>query len=163
VVRGKFSFELISRSPEETIRLGKILGEGLKAGDVVALTGELGSGKTVLTQGIAQGLGVPQGYVVASPTFTLINEYPGKGTHLYHLDVYRLTGSSDLAEVGYEEYLLGSGVTVIEWAEKILDVIPDNAFFIVFSYLDDQQRSIEISGRGHRIASLQLALKDGGG
>jgi tRNA threonylcarbamoyladenosine biosynthesis protein TsaE len=162
VVREKVSFDMISRSSEETFRLGKILGAGLRTGDVVALTGELGSGKTVLTQGIAQGLGVPTGYVVTSPTFTLINEYPGKETHLYHLDVFRLTGSSDLAEVGYEEYILGDGVMVIEWAEKILDAIPDDAFFIVLSYIDDNERRIEISGGRDTIASLQRTLKEGG-
>ena len=86
------SLVLISKSPTETFRIGRILGEGLTGGDCVALTGELGAGKTCLTQGIADGLGVPDGYVVTSPTFTLINEYPGRKTSLYHLDVYRLSG-----------------------------------------------------------------------
>jgi len=98
---------LLSKSPEETFRIGRILADGLKAGDVVALTGELGSGKTCLTQGIANGLGVPESYVVTSPTFTLINEYQGRQVDLYHLDVYRLTGCADLAEMGYDEYLSG--------------------------------------------------------
>jgi tRNA threonylcarbamoyladenosine biosynthesis protein TsaE len=108
---------LFSKSPSETFRIGRILGETLKGGDCVALTGELGAGKTCFTQGIARGLGVPDAYVVTSPTFTLLNEYPGKDTALYHLDVYRLTGSADLAEMGYEEYLQGGGVMVIEWAD----------------------------------------------
>lgn len=81
------SFVLISKSPSETFRIGRILGEGLKRGDCVALSGELGAGKTCLTQGIAKGMGVPDGYAVTSPTFTLINEYPGKDAALYHLDI----------------------------------------------------------------------------
>src|SRR5665647_2885496 len=100
------SLILISKSPTETFSIGRLLGEGLTEGDCVALTGELGAGKTCLTQGIAAGLGVPDCYVVTSPTFTLINEYPGGDAILYHLDVYRLTGSEDLLEMGYEEYLL---------------------------------------------------------
>jgi tRNA threonylcarbamoyladenosine biosynthesis protein TsaE len=155
VVRGEVIFDMISRSSDETYRLGKIIGERLRAGDIVALTGELGSGKTVLTQGIASGLGVPAGYAVTSPTFTLINEYPGKKTALYHLDVYRLTG--------YEEYILGGGVMVIEWAEKIAEAIPDEALFVSFSYLDENERRIEISGCRDTIVSLKRTLKEEGG
>jgi tRNA threonylcarbamoyladenosine biosynthesis protein TsaE len=162
VVRGEVIFDMISKSPEETYQLGKIMGKRLKAGDIVALTGELGSGKTVLTQGIASGLGVPASYAVTSPTFTLINEYPGKKTALYHLDVYRLTGSADLVELGYEEYILGDGVTVIEWAEKIADAIPDEALFVSFSYLGENERRIEISGFKDMIVSLKRTLKEGG-
>src|SRR5512140_3510402 len=101
---------LFSNGPSETFRIGWILGEILKDGDCVALTGELGAGKTCLTQGIAKGLGVPDSYAVTSPTFTLLNEYPGRESALYHLDVYRLAGSGDLMEMGYEEYLSGGGV-----------------------------------------------------
>jgi len=82
---------LISRSAEDTQIIGKIIGENLSNGDVVALIGELGSGKTCITQGIARGIGVPEEYQITSPTFTLINEYPGKTT-LYHVDIYRLSG-----------------------------------------------------------------------
>ncbi len=162
VVRGEVIFDMISKSPEETYQLGKIMGERLRAGDIVALTGELGSGKTVLTQGIASGLGVPAGYAVTSPTFTLINEYPGKKMSLYHLDVYRLTGSEDLFELGYEEYILGGGVMVIEWAEKIAEAIPDKALFVSFSYLDENERRLEISGCRDTIVSLKRTLKEGG-
>ena len=105
MVRQRDSLILISKNPLDTFCIGRALGESLTRGDCVALTGELGAGKTCLTQGIAAGLGVPDGYVVTSPTFTLINEYPGKKTSLYHFDVYRLSGSVDLEEMGYEEYL----------------------------------------------------------
>jgi tRNA threonylcarbamoyladenosine biosynthesis protein TsaE len=153
---------LLSSSPEETFRIGKVLADILEAGDVVALTGELGSGKTCLTQGIANGLGVPEDYVVTSPTFTLINEYPGRQANLYHLDVYRLTGWADLAEMGYDEYLSGRGIMVVEWAEKVLEVIPDDAFFVVMTYLDENMRRIEFSGCRNRIDSWKRVLKKAG-
>jgi tRNA threonylcarbamoyladenosine biosynthesis protein TsaE len=153
---------LLSKSPQETFRIGRTLAEGLEAGDVVALTGELGSGKTCLTQGIASGLGVPESYAVTSPTFTLINEYPGRQLVLYHLDVYRLTGCADLAEMGYDEYLFGGGVMVIEWAEKVLEAIPANALFVVMTYLDEHVRRMELSGRRDRIGFWEKALKEGG-
>jgi tRNA threonylcarbamoyladenosine biosynthesis protein TsaE len=152
------SLVLISKSPMETLRIGSLLGAGLKGGDCVALTGELGAGKTCLTQGIAKGLGVPDSYVVASPTFTLINEYPGKETALYHLDVYRLTGSEELEEIGYREYLTQGGVVVIEWAEKIFDSIPEEALRVTFSYLDENVRKIEISDDADKLCSWKQAL-----
>lgn len=153
---------LLSKSPEETFRIGRILADGLEAGDVVALTGELGSGKTCLTQGIANGLGVPESYVVTSPTFTLINEYPGRQVDLYHLDVYRLTGYADLAEMGYDEYLSGRGVMVIEWAEKVLEAVPVDALFVVMTYLEENVRKIELSGCRDRIGFWEKTLKEGG-
>lgn len=145
------SLVLISRSPEETRRIGWHLGAGLRRGDCVALQGELGAGKTCLTQGIAGGLGVPDCYVVASPTFTLINEYPGKEAALFHLDVYRLTGDADLEEIGYREYLARGGVLVIEWAEKIPGSIPDRALWVTLSYLDENSRKIVMSDTADRI------------
>ncbi len=153
---------LLSKSTEETFRIGRILADGLEAGDVVALTGELGSGKTCLTQGIANGLGVPESYVVASPTFTLINEYPGRQVDLYHLDVYRLAGCADLAETGYDEYLSGRGVMVIEWAEKVLEAVPVDALFVVMTYLEENVRKIEISCCRDRIGFWEKTLKEGG-
>lgn len=153
---------LISRSPEETFRIGKALAEDLEAGDVVALTGELGTGKTCLTQGIASGLGVSDRYAVTSPTFTLINEYPGQRLNLYHLDVYRLAGSAELAEMGWDEYLYGDGVVVVEWAEKVLEALPHKSLFVVMTYLDENERRIEISDRKNRIGSCENLLKRGG-
>jgi tRNA threonylcarbamoyladenosine biosynthesis protein TsaE len=158
----KTSLILFSKSPPETFRIGRILGEGLKRGDCVALTGELGTGKTCLTQGIAKGMGVPDCYAITSPTFTLINEYPGRDAALYHLDVYRLTGSADLLEMGFEEYLLGSGVMVIEWAEKIMDSIPEEALSIGFSYLNEYVRKIEITRCPEGIDFWELGLNKGG-
>ena len=155
------SYKLISRDPRETSYIGRVLGENLHGGDVVALVGELGAGKTCLTQGIARGLGIPESYQVTSPTFTLMNEYPGK-TALYHLDMYRLSGVRELEEMGYEEYLGGDGVLVIEWAEKIRDILPDETLFISLTYLDENRREIDIYGRVERIALILAALKKEG-
>ena len=152
---------LISSDPEETFRIGRILGETLTEGAIVALIGELGAGKTSLTQGIARGVGVPEGYAITSPTFTLINEYPGR-LNLVHLDVYRLSGSPDLLDLGYEEYFFGKNVTVIEWAEKIQDVLPDKSLFITLTYLDHTLRRIEISGEKSQVIGITGALKNGG-
>ncbi len=156
------SVVFISKSPAETVRFGRILGEGLKAGDVVALTGELGSGKTCLTQGIASGLGVPENYVITSPTFTLINEYPGREAALIHVDLYRLQGAQDLADTGFEEYISGGGVMVIEWAERIPDVVPDGAVCVALTYMDENIRKLELSCCRDRIGRWGELLKEGG-
>ena len=107
-----------TKSSEETFKLGQILGEVLTAGDCVALFGTLGSGKTLLTQGIARGMNVPENVYVTSPTFTLINEYPGR-VPIYHVDLYRISDEDELIELGLDDLLGGDGVVVIEWAEKL--------------------------------------------
>ncbi len=140
--------ELISHSVDDTINLGTFIGKNLREGSIVALMGDLGSGKTCITQGIARGLGVSEKYYITSPTFTLINEYPGR-VPLYHLDVYRLSGSADLRDMGYEEYFFGEGVIVVEWAEKIDDIIPSDSIFIWLKYLDEGKREITISCTGN--------------
>ena len=91
----------------------------------------------------------------------LINEYPGR-LNLVHLDVYRLSGSSDLMDLGYEEYFFGKNVTVIEWAEKIGDVLPEKSLFITLTYLENTLRRIEISGEGEQVMRINSALKNGG-
>jgi tRNA threonylcarbamoyladenosine biosynthesis protein TsaE len=151
VTAERSSVVLISKNPAETVRIGRILGEGLKAGDVVALTGELGSGKTCLTQGIACGLGVPENYAVTSPTFTLINEYPGRKAALFHVDLYRLQGAADLADTGFEEYLSGGGV-----------MVPDGALCVALTYLEENVRKIELSGCRDRIGRWERIIKEGG-
>jgi tRNA threonylcarbamoyladenosine biosynthesis protein TsaE len=150
-----------SRSAEETFAMGKILGGVLEGGDVVALIGDLGTGKTCLTQGIARGLGVPDGYAVTSPTFTLINEYPGKHV-LYHLDVYRLEGAQDMEDIGYEEFLFGKGVTVIEWAEKIREILPETTLYIEMTYLDEKNRAFVMAGQEDKMKIVIEALENGG-
>ncbi|MGQ9628727.1 MAG: tRNA (adenosine(37)-N6)-threonylcarbamoyltransferase complex ATPase subunit type 1 TsaE [bacterium] len=138
---------IISRSPEETLSIGERIGQALAPGDILALEGDLGTGKTVLTKGIAKGLGVDSEDVVTSPTFTLINEYRGRGgLPIYHFDIYRLDGPRDLVDLGYEEYFYGEGVTIIEWADKIAPLIPPSAFRIELSFVEgaDTHRRITL-------------------
>lgn len=152
---------LITKSPGKTLNLGRILGEFLGCGDVVALVGELGAGKTCLTQGIARGVGVPEKYEITSPTFTLINEYPGR-INLYHMDLYRLAGIRDLEDTGYEEYFLGKGVVVVEWAEKVRENMPRETLWVYIDYLSEDEREIRISGNMNKKEQLIRALRRGG-
>ncbi len=153
-------FDLISKGPEDTMDIGRIIGKNLVGGDVVALVGELGAGKTCLTQGIAKGLGISDNYYITSPTFTLINEYPGK-IPLYHMDVYRLSGSIELEDMGCKEYFYGTGVVVIEWAEKVLDLLPEETFIISLDHVDSSERKINVSCKSGLSRVIGM-LKEGG-
>jgi tRNA threonylcarbamoyladenosine biosynthesis protein TsaE len=113
-----------TRSEEETLALGRRLGEEASPGDVIALTGEIGVGKTVLTRGFARGLGIEEG--ISSPTFTILLIHEEGRIPLYHFDVYRIEEPEEMEEVGFDEYMDGDGVCLIEWAEKIADLLPDN-------------------------------------
>lgn len=110
--------------PEETFELGKKLSENIKAGSIVTLSGDLGTGKTVFAQGFAKGLGIDE--PVNSPTFTIVQVYNEGKIPLYHFDVYRIADTEEMYEIGYEEYFYGEGVCLIEWAELIEDILPDN-------------------------------------
>ena len=118
---------MISSSAEQTFALGERIGAVLEQGDVIALFGGLGSGKTLLAKGIALGLGVRE--AVTSPTYTIVSEYSGT-LPLYHIDAYRLQGIDDFLALGGEEYLYGSGVCVVEWSERIVGALPPHAFRI---------------------------------
>ncbi|HOQ01637.1 MAG TPA: tRNA (adenosine(37)-N6)-threonylcarbamoyltransferase complex ATPase subunit type 1 TsaE [Acetivibrio clariflavus] len=113
---------IITYSQDETVQVGKVLGSILEKGDVVLLSGDLGTGKTAFTKGIALALGVED--YITSPTFTIVNEYRGN-IPLYHFDVYRIADPDEMYDIGFEEYLYGDGVVVIEWAELIRDILPD--------------------------------------
>jgi len=161
VIEDRYEVTLFSMSPEDTVRIGRALGAVLEAGDIVALIGDLGTGKTCLTSGIARGLGVPEAYFITSPTFTLINEYPGR-IPLAHLDMYRLSGAADLDDIGIDEYFYGNGVMVIEWAEKIRELLPEKAFHIFLRHNGDDKRKIEISVKFDKRAKLRKELEEGG-
>ena len=150
-----------SRSPEETFLIGKIIGLNLIEKDIVALVGDLGAGKTCLAQGIARGLGVPDEYQITSPSFTLINEYQGR-IMLYHFDLYRLSRASEMEDMGYEEYFFGQGVSVIEWADKVTDILPHESLFVLINYTDENERNIIISGQEKKIAMISEELGNGG-
>jgi len=155
------TFRFITEGAEETVKAGARFASTLEAGDIVGLCGELGTGKTCFTKGMAQGLGVPARYLVTSPSFVVMNEYPGR-VPLYHFDVYRLTGAADLIAMGYEDYFYGRGVTVIEWADKIRELIPPHAFMVFLSYVDVDRREVEISGSDARIQHIGKVMREGG-
>jgi tRNA threonylcarbamoyladenosine biosynthesis protein TsaE len=123
---------------EQTEKLGKSLGKCLSKGDFVALTGDLGAGKTAFTKGVAKGLGIKDD--VTSPTFTIINEYPGP-VPLAHMDVYRLKSLQELENIGFDDYLDGY-VVVMEWADKVKELLPEDVLWIDFKVLDNSHRQI---------------------
>lgn len=145
--------EIKTHSPDETILLGEAIGRGAGGGLVIALIGEMGSGKTKLTQGIAKGLGVPEDFRVTSPTFTLINEYPGR-FFLYHFDLYRISGPDDLLDLGYEEYFYGEGIVVLEWAERAKNLLPTERIDVEISILGEDHRKFVFGFRGGIFDSL---------
>ena len=115
---------LESRSAEQTFQIGVRLGQKAKPGQVYTLTGDLGVGKTVFTQGFAKGLGIEE--PVCSPTFTIVQEYGEGRLPFYHFDVYRIGDVEEMDEVGYEDYIMGQGVSLIEWAGLIEEILPEN-------------------------------------
>ena len=126
--------EFISNSYEETLDFAANLGFG--AGSVICLYGDLGAGKTAFVQGLAKGLGVTE--YITSPTFTIVNVYESGRMPLYHFDMYRLADSDEAYEIGYEEYVYGNGISVIEWPENIADILPENRYDITISKDNDQ-------------------------
>jgi tRNA threonylcarbamoyladenosine biosynthesis protein TsaE len=140
-----------SHSPEQTRRLGMRLGKLSQAGDVFLLTGNLGSGKTCLTQGIARGLGVKE--YAFSPSFVIVREYHGR-LPLYHIDFYRLDRIEEIADLGLDEYFHGQGVCVVEWADKGTALMPEEHLLINLSYISDTERALSLEPRGHRYAEL---------
>jgi len=131
-----------SRSPDETYAIASDFAERLRPGDVIALVGELGAGKTRFVQGLAHGLGVSDSTYVRSPSFTLMNEYDGGRLRLYHFDFYRLVEPEELGDLGLDEYFYGDGVTVVEWADRFPGSMPDKAKTIEFSIAGESERDI---------------------
>ncbi len=154
---------LRTESPAETVRLGRRIGRRLRAGDVVLLQGDLGTGKTVVAQGIGRGLGV--GDPVKSSSFVLVNEYQGR-LRMYHADLYRLEDPEQVAELALEENA-AAGVLVVEWPERALDELPPEHLLVRLEWSDrgapaGRERHITIDGRGARHQSLLERLKAGG-
>jgi len=131
----------ITKTPDETIDLGRKIGRLLKKGDILAMQGTLAAGKTTITKGIAESLGVTD--TITSPTFCLISEYEGK-MPLYHMDVYRLEGTDDFENLGTDDMLYGEGISIIEWSEKIMDALPKKTIILKLEPQDDGSRIITI-------------------
>ncbi|MBI4288916.1 MAG: tRNA (adenosine(37)-N6)-threonylcarbamoyltransferase complex ATPase subunit type 1 TsaE [Chloroflexi bacterium] len=149
VVKGWFSFT--SRSPRDTQLLGRTLGSLAEPGDVFLLVGQLGAGKTCLVQGLARGLGVSD--YVASPSFVLMREYKGR-LPLYHVDLYRLENPAEIADLGLDDYFYGNGVSVVEWADRALQLFPPQHLLIEISVVSARRRDITLKGIGPRHEDL---------
>lgn len=142
-----FDFNFISENENETKLIGENLGRNVTSGTVIALIGNLGAGKTIFTQGIARGMNIQE---PNSPTFVIMRSYEGE-LPLHHFDVYRLEGSSEFEGIGYEEFIYGNGVSVIEWADKIEDVLPDSTVIIEISNFEkDKENSRTINVKGNQ-------------
>jgi tRNA threonylcarbamoyladenosine biosynthesis protein TsaE len=144
-------------SPEGTQSLAERLGQLLQPGDVVALVGELGSGKTLFSQGLARGLGVPKNFYITSPTFAIINEYPGR-VPFYHLDLYRVNHRAELSALGLEEILYGRGAVAIEWAERLGEDLPAERLEVHLAFVGEEERDITFSAFGDGSARCLASL-----
>lgn len=142
----------------ETVRLGQKLGQSLACGMIVLLHGDLGAGKTTLVKGVAKAFAVEQ--PVTSPTFSLLNTYRGD-RELAHIDAYRLNGAREGFEAGLEDYLPGEGVTMVEWPEKIAELLPADVLELKFSYLDEgKRRRVEINAKGEAYNKVIQKLEE---
>ena len=149
----RFTFETTTHSVEETRAFGERLGRHITAGTTIALTGDLGSGKTAFVQGIARGLHVPAEYYITSPTFTLINEYPGR-LRLHHVDLYRIGDPIEIEEIGLHEILNSDGVAVIEWAERLGAELPTQHVRVHLEMTNDQTRHLTMTAAGSAAVAM---------
>jgi tRNA threonylcarbamoyladenosine biosynthesis protein TsaE len=150
--------KIISGSSEETVKIGSRLGRLLSRGDVVALKGDLGSGKTTLVKGMAHGAGVKDAKHVNSPSFVILKEYSGK-IPIYHFDVYRLDDPSSMDTVGYKEFFYGEGASVIEWADKIEELLPEERMDIEMTVSGASERELNVTALGKRYENLLRRLR----
>ena len=138
--------EYISRSPEDTARISAEIATQLRAGDIILYEGDMGAGKTTFTKGLAAALGITD--PVTSPTFALVNEYTEGRLPLFHFDMYRLAGSEDLFDIGWEDYLARGGVCAVEWSEQVADALPEDAVTVTLARHPDHDgwRIITVEG-----------------
>ena len=149
-------YQTVSESPEETFKLGESVAQKLSGNEIIALSGGLGTGKTVLARGIIMGLGI-KGYVT-SPTYTIIHEYSSV-LPVYHLDLFRLEEPEELVEIGFEEYLYDQGIKIIEWPEVAGDFLPSEYLQITLEWLADSKRRLSFQARGDYYQGLLGELK----
>lgn len=148
---------LTTLSPEETKSLGQKIGAAIESGIVIALIGDLGAGKTLFIQGLASGLDVPSEHYVTSPSYTLINEYPGR-LRLFHIDLYRINSENDFEDIGIYEILSGREVAAVEWAERLKESMLAEYLSIHLKIIDDQKRKIKITAYGPNAINLLKKL-----
>ncbi|MFH0739269.1 MAG: tRNA (adenosine(37)-N6)-threonylcarbamoyltransferase complex ATPase subunit type 1 TsaE [Candidatus Omnitrophota bacterium] len=151
--------KISSRSVKETLHIGKVIAKSLDKGDIVCLFGGLGSGKTVLTKGIASGLGIRKSDIL-SPTFVLMHPYLKARLPLFHFDLYRLSSPKDILDVGYEEYFYDEGITVIEWAERLKYLLPKDFLGIRLYLKERSRRSLELFAAGQRCRNLLEKIRE---
>lgn len=142
-MRQQKAYTIRTRSLEETQALAEMIGQKIDKGSIISLSGELGSGKTAFVQGLAKGLEVPADFFITSPTFTLINEYPGR-LPLYHMDLYRLTSMDDLEELGFFDIIKGDGVIAIEWADKLPEHLLNESICVSIEIADETDRIFSV-------------------
>jgi tRNA threonylcarbamoyladenosine biosynthesis protein TsaE len=151
------SMEIQVTDAEDTIKLGEIIGKTLTPGSIIALRGDLGAGKTVLVKGIARGLGIEDEPV--SPTFVIMNAYEG-AIPLYHFDLYRISGADELMGIGADEFLFGEGVSAVEWAERVDEILPEYTIYIYIKIAEpdngsENTREIRIEGKTEWVSSFR--------
>ena len=151
--------QIITNSFDETRDLGEKTGKHLDPGTILALSGDLGSGKTTFIQGLAKGLNIPDNYYITSPTYTLINEYSGR-YNLFHIDLYRIENYADLDEIGLYEILRSDGVIAIEWADKLPKNLFPEYLAIHIDILNDESRKIILTAHGLRGENLIRNIKN---
>ena len=146
-------YSFTTESHKETVNAGKNLGKVVDTGCVVGLIGDLGAGKTCFVKGVVNGLNDVPITEVTSPTFTILQAYEGD-IPLYHFDAYRLEGVDDLGDIGFEDYVYGQGVSVIEWADKIREIIPEEYLEVKFIYGEGNERVLEFNGIGRKFQKI---------
>lgn len=155
----KFSFR--SASAGETVRFGERLGALLSPGDVIALVGELGAGKTTLVKGIVRGLGITDNRSVKSPTFALVHRYEGR-MPVYHFDAYRLEDAREMLDIGSDEMIYGEGVSLVEWADRAPGCLPEEYLEITLIPVSESERILEICCQGERYNEIVRNIKANG-
>ena len=151
--------QITTGSSQETEQLGASIGSLLRPGFFVALQGDLGGGKTCLTRGVVAALAPQCAHLVASPTYAIMNCYPGE-TPVYHFDFYRLAGDDDIVELGFEELFYGDGVCIAEWSERLTEMLPLDALTLLFEYCGDDRRVITITSSGQKSGTLLEQLEE---
>jgi tRNA threonylcarbamoyladenosine biosynthesis protein TsaE len=151
--------KITTASSRETEQLGACIGSLLHPGCFVSLQGDLGGGKTCLTRGVVASVAPQSAHLVASPTYAIMNCYPGN-TPVYHFDFYRLAGDNDIAELGFEELFYGDGVCIVEWSERLTELLPLDVITILFEYAGEDQRNITLTSSGQKSDALLKQLQD---